>query len=220
MKLPRTQAAVAILAVLVIFGILTLAFWNFVRDTIVIPIYYLFWEGGLIINSISQNAYLIILSGIILLIALGSLRNIQWEGSEALPDAQLKRVPTRLQFWARVCGNLQSSGFARDNLASEARKLILAILSYQEGIDPMQLEQMILASQYRVPDPVMFLFVHHRFNETSASEKSIRGIVQNLRYWLLRQPRPVDPSLEDQVEGILNFIENRLEISHDEYNPK
>jgi hypothetical protein len=76
MKLNRTTVGLVFVLVVLMFSILTLLYWDFVRDTVIIPVYYLLWVGSLILKSIPQGAYLAILIFISAIIGWNTLEAV------------------------------------------------------------------------------------------------------------------------------------------------
>ena len=209
MKTKRAWLGVALLATLMIFSVLTLVAWGFVRDVLVVPLTYLIWLGGLILNAIPQEVYLIGLIIIAGIIALNTLNRLQ---RKTLNPGFVKARPgdaSRYQFWFRLWTTAPTSEYPRLELARETRRLIISVLAYQEGLTPAEVEQKIVSGDLAVPVTIK-QFIHDRdFTFTLPPQR---------RFWQRFRPTadtPSDPLLNQSLEEILRFIENRLEIIHD-----
>ena len=75
-KINWVRVIIAVVTVAIIFSILTLLFWTFVRDTIVVPIYYVLWVIGLFLNSVPQGLFAGFLAIIGLVIAFNTLTSL------------------------------------------------------------------------------------------------------------------------------------------------
>src|SRR5437763_5437092 len=134
MRIDRRRFGLAILLVVLVFLILTGFFWNFVRDTIAVPIYYLIWISDLTLKSVPQSIFLGLL--VVLCVLIGSSALLAIKVNEDIERAEPKPVQSqaRYHFWRNVCVQLESSAYAREKFTGESRKLILSILVYQEGV--------------------------------------------------------------------------------------
>src|SRR4051812_1213802 len=94
-KINKVRVLVAVLVVAFIFSILTLLFWTFVRDTIVIPVYYLVWVSGLLINSVPQGLFAGLLALIGLVIAFNTLNSLPRRSTALAPAKAPTQVDTR-----------------------------------------------------------------------------------------------------------------------------
>lgn len=57
MAVDKARIGLVFILLVLLFSILALVYWDFVRDTIIIPIYYIIWVIGLILKSIPQGVY-------------------------------------------------------------------------------------------------------------------------------------------------------------------
>jgi hypothetical protein len=217
----KVKLGLAFVATALIFVVLASIFWEFMRDTIVMPVYYLIWLGDLILKSISQEAYLVFLVLISLLIGNNTLKHIR-ESRTITQNAQRQRAidSARYVFWRRLCDHLAAGPFSRERFASEARRLVLAILAYQEGLDDSQAEALVVEGALNVPDAVKNLIRHKGIQPSIQTSSAMHSVVFRLRRLLFRAEPPPDPQIDQQVEEIVGFIERRLEIAHAENRPE
>jgi hypothetical protein len=209
MKINRRNLALALILVFSIFGVLALFYWDFVRDTIAIPIYYMFWVGDLILRSISHGVYLAVL----VLLGLGL-------GINALLGTRAKRVVTeheqsqhqmtRYQHWRTLCSGLSVGWFSRGMFALESRRLLLAILAYQEGLDVAEVETRVKAGTLPVPPLIAHLIQHKGFDKP---EQAV-SLVHRLREVFRGTGPRKDLYAERQAAEVISFIEHLLEIDH------
>lgn len=209
MKTKRAWLGVAVLSTLLIFSVLTLVAWDFVRETIVVPLTYLIWLGGLILNSIPQEVYLIGLIIAAAAIALNTLNRLRRKPASTRLTGPRAGDASRYRLWLRLWATAPHSEYTRVELARETRQLIVSVLAYQEGLTPPEVERKIVSGALPVPAAVSQLF----------RERDLLSTPQPApRFWqrfTLKADRQPDPLLNQSLEEILQFIENRLEIIHD-----
>lgn len=215
-KLNRGQLGRALFAIALIFGVLTLAFWDFVREAIVIPLYYLFWYGGLVLNSIPQAVYLFLLVVVVIVIGLNTLSrlaSISVNAYRARPA--VFEDQSRYQVWLRLCAWAPSSEFSRSNLAREIRNLLLAIRAYQDGTGIAEAEQHFLNDAGALPISVGRLIVEKELTYDPLPPQRLGWLRYRVQQ-LLRRPESADaPVSAPALEDIVHYIESQLEIARD-----
>jgi hypothetical protein len=210
----KTKFILAVVATIGVFAILTLIFWEFMRDTIVLPVYYLIWVGDLTLKSVSQEVYLAILMLISLVIGSSALQNLPSREMIQHQRQTYSMDSARYFFWRRLYDSLTANYFSRNHFALEARKLILAILAYQEDVDVASAEDMVIDGRLRVPEAVSALIRQRKLQDSGQTLSTINTFTFRLRRLLFKAELPADPQLDRQVREIVEFIEQRLEITH------
>ncbi len=211
MPLDRTRILLAFAICVVLFSAATLLFWGFVRNTILVPVYYVIWVIGLLLNSIPQGAYLAL---IVLLSAITGWKAIQ--STRRTPH--IRRVVrnqaapgTRYRHWNRLCDHAHGGPSSRDWFIAEARKLILSVLAYEHGIDSTQAEALVQDGSLDVPGTLRDMI----------QKKNIPGAplpsrLNALSIWLrrlrLREEVPSDPYVEQMIADLVDFLESHLVI--------
>jgi hypothetical protein len=215
----KVRMLLVVIVFLLIYSILMLTFWGFVRETIVMPIHHLIWVGGLITNSIPQEVYLALLAFISFSIALNAIKNAHIREPEVRSGTRVKEGISRYQFWVNLREHSFSSEFSRLKFARETRKLILAILSYQEGLDPVETEQKVVNNEIIVPGIIRNL-VQERQLAGTQQPGNWRLIEWIQRFRLFGRKKSAREILMDkQIEEIIHYIEGLLEINHDRNQP-
>jgi ABC-type multidrug transport system fused ATPase/permease subunit len=210
----KKKIGIVLVVVILLFSLLTLLYWSFVRDTFIVPIYYVIWVGDLALKSVPQQAYLAFLILISLFIGVNTLLSMRvrrfTRGVERIPTQN----ESRYNYWRKLCSNLYSSPFAQDTFAWEARKLILSIFAYQNGIESAQIEAMIRNDVLSVPEPIRKLIEEKKIQDFNPAPKPTENIVIRLQRWLF----PVEASqklpIDDAVTEIVAYIEYLLEVDH------
>jgi hypothetical protein len=210
MRVDRAKFGLAILLVVFVFLILTGFFWNFVRDTIAVPIYYLIWVSDLTLKSIPQSVFLGIL--VVLCVLIGSSALLAIRVNEDIESAEPKPVQSqaRYHFWRNLCVQLDSSAYSREKFTTESRKLILSILAYQEGIESAEAEALVSNGALGVPETIRNLILRQHiqlFDQVSRTEDN--SVLARLRRIF---GEAALPQVDRQVDEIIGFIEQLLEI--------
>ncbi len=210
MKIDRTRLVVAFLLVALVFSLLTLIFWNFVRDTIIVPIYYTLWIIGLLINSLPQEVYLAALILVSAFIGFNTLIKLRVRHDQ--PDTSYLRTPTetRYSYWKRLTTNLYLSRFSKNLFAADARKLILTILAHEYRLDTAEIEAMIHREQIPAPETVRRLIAQGEFQVAAPPPDQLSRI---LRFLSSSAPAR-EPQIDARMDEIIAFIEQHLEIMH------
>jgi len=211
MQSNKVRIGLASIIFILIFSVLTLAFWNFLRETIVIPIYYLIWLGGLILNSIPQEVFLAFLVMISLVIGINTLNKVQLRESRSKAEIKPQEEASRYRYWM----NFYAHSYSRPQFVHEVRKLILSILSYQEGFDPLETEQKILKDEIKVPVLVKKLVQKRELVVSQQPRKQLTDWRQWFRVFTRKKELTADSLMNQEIEEVINFIESQLEIHHD-----
>ncbi|MBN1312057.1 MAG: hypothetical protein JXB30_11620 [Anaerolineae bacterium] len=199
---------------LAIFAVLALVYRDFVREDIVIPVFYLLWIVVRIIRSVPQAGCLAgaVIAGIV--IALLGLYRL-WE-PEPRPTRRPAPTtsPSRYRFWLRRCRQMDSSAFFLDDMSSEMRRLLLSVLAYQEHRDTSEMERLIVRGAFDVPPAVRDLVTSRRLGDLAKLNKQ-KGVLARLweRLWRgsASSQLPAENAAEQQLEQVVAYLEERLE---------
>ena len=219
----RLRWIISAAAVFVVFAILAIFFWDFLSRVIVLPIYNFFILARYGINSVPQGVFLIlfVVAGIVIAIrststAFREQRSDTREGVDDGVSEYAVDTTSRYHFWRLETGTLYRSDFARMDFARSARRLILEVLAHQEHRRWDEVEQMVLRNQLKLP-PLIDELIRERMLRTSYAEhgKIVQVYSQIARTIGLLKDE-TDPVLDEHVNAIIEFIEQRLEILHHE----
>ncbi|MEE4195086.1 MAG: hypothetical protein V2J07_07800 [Anaerolineae bacterium] len=208
-----------VLVTLVVLGLLVVFFWDFVSTNVIMPIY----TAAIIIvygvNSVQQSIYLfflILIAGAIAVIFLGSTfsraRMPEYRGY-----AQYSiEIDNPYAFWQMQCRNLARNAFANEEFARVSRKLLIDLLAYQEHRDAEEIEMMVIHHEMALPPAVQYVIENRKLN-ASAQEPNWfqRQWYRLLRIFHLDTHTPTPESVRE-VEAIITFLEQRLEISQND----
>jgi hypothetical protein len=212
LKIDKVRIGIAVLVVALIFSILTLVFWGFVRDTIIIPVYYFLWISGLVLNSIPQAIFAVLLAIIGTLIGASTLRNLPRATDVSTAPPPAAQIETRYQHWRRLADNLTVSRFSRNLFMNDARRLILSILAYEYSLDTAEVSAAIKAGTLDLPVNIQPLFQRIEQEEAAPARRG-ENLLRRLRQLLRRNERP-SQAVDPLVAEVMGFIDQHLETTH------
>jgi len=213
MKLNKVRVSLIFIAVLYIISLVFVVFWDVIRDQIIIPIYYLVWIVGLLLKSISQKVYLALLVLGCVIIGVNNLIKIRVKGGKKPAEHISYAGNSRYRFWSRLLSYSMTSEFFRWDFVLEARRLILSIFAFQEGLDTSQVEQGIANHSISVPIIVKQLVNQRELPIDAPPKNWVDTWVTQIRNWLNIPETQPDPKISGKIEEIIDFIEERLEIT-------
>ena len=179
MKLNKVRIGIALLVVALIFSLLTLLFWGFVRDTIIIPVYYTLWIGGLVLNSIPQAIFAALLAIIGTFIGFNTLRNLPRQVDVSAAPRTVPQSETRYLHWRRLADNLAVSRFSRNLFVNDSRRLILSILAYEYSLDTAEVSAAIKAGTLDLPANIQSLFQKIELEDSPRVQRGGRSVPVN-----------------------------------------
>ncbi|MBN1429910.1 MAG: hypothetical protein JXB07_16190 [Anaerolineae bacterium] len=203
---------------LIIFAVLALVYRDVVRQSIVIPIYYLLWIIFQAFLGIPQTGCLAIFALMGLGVAIMGVRSIR----EPRPAKREPIIPitsqSRYRFWLKRCQQLDRSMFFLDDTASELRRFLLNVLAYQEHRDTLEMESLIAEGTFDVPPAVRDLVAERLLGHSP--ERNTRSTFFS-RFWerLFSRRKPsTGGEVNRQLEQIISYLEERLEVHCDQDN--
>jgi hypothetical protein len=214
MTVDRAKIILVFVALVLFFSILTLVFWGFIRDIVIIPIYYFLWEMGLLLKSVPEGIYFALLVLVSLIIGFNTVVSVRAERHTRRLERQQPESITRYLHWRILCANMDANPFTRDRFAWEARKLILSIFAYEQGIDIAEAEMLVRRGDVDMPDVIRNLITEKKFPVTGLRIRRIARPIVWLRWLFFRIEADNDPQLDALVGEITSFVEHRLEIYH------
>lgn len=189
MKSNKLRIGLVLLLFALAFSALTLIFWNFARDAIVTPIYYLLWLGSLVLNGISQGVYLAFLLLVCVALSLNILERVRSKKSRGNIERTLSYADTRYLHWRNLCANLSASDFSRNRFISDIRQLILALLANEYDMSGTEVETLIIDGKLAVPKLIRNLIEKKEID--FADDQSSPSLFNTMNYGLrLRKPAP------------------------------
>ena len=220
----NTRLLISSLAAMIIFGVFAIFFWDLLRENIVLPLYrfWILFRYG--VNSVSQVLilFLALAGGVILVIRALDITFkqdvVEKQNGFGGLDFYAGDYSSRYRFWRMVTTPLYHSQFARNDFMRNSRRIILELIAHQQHRSWEEVETMVMQNQIQLP-PLIDELVRERtlrctFRQKTALQEYFEGIARRLG---LIHDLP-DPILDEHINAILQFIEERLEITHDESN--
>jgi K+-sensing histidine kinase KdpD len=216
----KAKIILVFVLLVLLFSVLTLIFWDFIRDVIIVPIYYFLWEISLVLKSIPEGIYLALLVFLSVIIGFNTLASLRVERQTKRLERERSESDTRYLHWKSLCANMDVNPFTRDRFAWEARKLILSIFAYEQGIDIADAEMLVQNGNVDVPDTIRNLITEKRMPAAGLHVNRIARAMVWLRRLFFKIEAENDPQIDALVGEIISFIEQRLEINHAGNQPK
>lgn len=192
--------------VLLLAGLLALAFRDFVREAIVLPIAYAAWVVSLLLESLPQIIPWMIFLAIGLVIALGSLIARPKPARAAGGGAPHPRGP--VEALARQIDLAAQGYYFRWHLARRLRNLAVDTIAYRRRSTPEQVKQQLDAGTLSLPPAIRaYLEAELAFGPVSRFAD------------LLRRVRPGAPAFASPLDldpaEVVRFLEAQVEVQRD-----
>jgi hypothetical protein len=201
----------ALLLALMALGmlLLVLSARGLIRQMIIIPALYLLWLADLLIQSTPQWLFWAVLVLTALPILLKSLGT--GERREARPRALAGGQPRRerVAFWAIQLRLAQRGAYSSARFVEALKRLTLEVLAYREQVSPLQAQQQLETGELDVPrEIVTYLERGARWTPERAGWRA------RLAARLAALFSPARPASDLELENVVRFLEDCLEIKH------
>jgi hypothetical protein len=182
---------------------------DFVRQSILVPVYYFIWLGGLYLRSFDQA----LLWGILLVIGLILALNLILKGRRHYQVGELEEITPnrfgRVAHWQTYIKMMQNSYYSENLLADELKRLLLSILAHQYRRTPTEVEEKIQNSEIQLPaDIYQFLFDRTPFEVTNS------GHFAFFTGWFKRIFKPETPHLlaerQQKLQRVIHYLEDQV----------
>lgn len=190
----------AIIAILLIVGLLAFLIQDFVRELLLYPLFYLYWALRLVYEGIPGAIWWGIIIALLVLLALNSLSRREKRGRAALNPAA--HSLSRPQTWMRQIDKTRHGDYFKWQLAREISQLALESLANQERLTLDQARESLAAGRLGLPAPIQ---AYLSAGALSNSYGYYTQIEANLRVPGTHSPLDLDP------EAIVSFLESKLE---------
>jgi len=215
----KTRLLLAFTALVLVFSALTLIFWDFMRDTILMPVYYVVWVFGLLVNSVPQGAFLTVLVLVSIFVGMKTLSAMRDEQRIRRVYQNQPAPGTRYLHWRTLCLLAYGNWFSKGRLSYEARKLVLSVIAYEQGVGIADAEVLVRSGAIPLPAALAEV-VHTRYVPDTPLSSRFTGILAKLRYTLSRSEPPRDPQVERLINELIQFLETRMEMTHAGNSPE
>lgn len=187
--------------------LLMLGLRNFVRDALALPLSYILWLAGLIFDSIPQIWCWTGLLAAVLVIAMRSLDRERRPPAATPP--QSTRVPLgRITVWTERITMLLRGKYSRHRFGYFIGKLILDVLSHEERLSLRDIERRLERGELELPPAVRdYLFSRLKPGVIGAPPSLLVRLKR-----LLGLEKPLTVELNAELESIIKFLEDQLEV--------
>jgi hypothetical protein len=217
MKIDRLKILIAagVLILVLALAALLLIPGDFLRDSIVYPIYYAFWSVKILLESLDQTVCwgVLIVAGFIAAIAsLGLLLRPVKTVDEELPPAKDR---SRFRFWLVKCLKMDVNEMYRDDLTYSLWRLLRDVLIYQENSDWKEIMRRAYAGQLDIPHELVAFLSNRRLVEPSPRKR----FFERVRVFFLPADQTLNldaaSEMQKRTEAVIQYLEERLELNHD-----
>lgn len=212
----------AIAGTMLVVGVLVVIFWEFVSENIVLPIYSMLILINYALGSVPQLLYLVLVLVVFAGVAVYRLF-VTFQKQKESAFVSEKRyggsMTSRYDSWKRITDNLNRSHFAHEELMRSSRKFILDLLANQQHCDVNEIEHMVLTGELALPANIRALLLDRRFKSSLPRRSPFKELFYRIGRIFNREDYTffaATAAIEAEVDAVLTFIEQRLEISYDE----
>jgi hypothetical protein len=187
--------------------LLTLGLRNFVRDVLALPLTYIFWIVGVILETIPQIWIWTGLVVIALTLAMGSL-NREHRPLPASPGRSSHPARGRIDVWAERITLLLRGKYSRHRFGYFIGKLVLDVLSHEERLSFKDVERRLEQGETDVP-PIVRDYLSSRLRPTHTEARP--NFLTRLKR-LFGLEKPLSTRLNAELETLVKFLEDQLEV--------
>jgi hypothetical protein len=204
------------LGLLVITLILTWVLLDFTRRLVVVPVSYVSWLAKNIISSTHQVFFWVALLLLVGVLIGKSFRGRYIPPSEASPPESRTPKNSRLSFWLIQLYYRDETSQGR--FADFLDRLVLDILTYAYRLPVRSIEQRLKTGEIEIPPSVVDFFQKRQSHDRNqnAIQKIWRQLILYFRELFPQKTASNPDAARDvELESILSYIEEQLEIHHD-----
>jgi hypothetical protein len=204
-----------------VFVLILLQFRDVIYERFVVRLAEILWYAGIVLNSVSQELYWIVLLVIVLVTAFGTAVGLFLRAEADVPQSPPAgvRPVSRARHWTELIYVRAPIQYTRELMNNEVRGLLLNHLGFGEDVDRSKIEEMIQSGELDLPAEVV-PYLSKRRHEWTRREKKRTGL-RGYLFWLeerlnkrrdIKMKRePIDP----QLESVVSYLESQLEVSDD-----
>lgn len=210
--------ALFIALVLILVAIFSFGFREFVREFIVIPIAYMIWWIGLLVKSTPQVLFWAVILFLAAFITLRSLKPGPQPESPVSEEGYGSVRRERVSFWMIQLYH-GSKKYYLGRFMGFLYRLILDVLAFEGRATFSVIEKRLEQGEVEVPEEVKAFIVAGRMPESPRYPGSFRRFI-----WRFLHPPKQEAeesslvqitSSEENLEKVLTFLEDQLEVTHD-----
>lgn len=178
---------------------------------LVVPILYFLWVLRLLLDGIPQPFFWAVAVFLFIRIVYPSLFSARRPiHASQIPEGGLPEG--RVTFWLRRLTLARTGRYSKWGMARNMAKLATDVLSYQGKLTPGEVRERLQRGEYELsPEAAIYL-------QSGMSAQPPATQTWWARFWRrlgLRREPDVKPTLSVDLEQLLRFLENEMEVVHD-----
>jgi hypothetical protein len=193
--------------ILLLTLLLLIIFREAVREIVVEPLWDTIVAVQIFLGYIPQGLFWSLFLLAALYLAARSLAGRELPTRTRETEAQ---HPGQVGMWTRRIHLLAKGDYSRWYFLQYIEKLVVNVLADQKRLTRREIRQRLKAKELDVPPEVQDCI-----QAEMASSSSRRFSEAILRFWQRIKPRSQKPSLDSDLENIVQFLEHQLEVTHD-----
>lgn len=205
----------------VVFLVILLQFRSIIYERLVVRLAEIGWYAGLVVNSISQEVYFVVLLVIVLVTCFGIVLGLYLRASaigEQKRATELTPV-SRARHWTELIYVRAPIQYTRELMHNEVRRLLLVHLGFEDVVDREIIDAMIESGEIKVPREIAPFLSKRRHEWERPHKKPTRW--QAFRRWIdERTGKDSDRNvrrepIDAQLEHVAAYLESQLEAPDD-----
>lgn len=203
--------ALAILLLALIALVLMFLVRGLAMKLLVLPILYILWLLRFLLEGIPQPFFWFLAIFFFIRIVYPSL----FAAKRIIHPPQLPEggpPEGRVTFWLRRLTLAGTGRYSKWGMARNMAKLATDVLSYEEKIMPGEVRERLQSGQYDLSPEIATYLRSGMSAQPPTSQSWWSRILSGLG---IRQERDVQPTLNVDMEQLLIFLENKMEVVHD-----
>ncbi len=201
-------------ALLPVAVVLAIVLRDMAYQVIVVPILFILWLANFLLDSIPQMFFWLLLWLFLLRIAVKSLVDLRRVVHASQPGEHGGQAPGRVHLWQERLALARRGNYSRWGIARHMLTLFSDIVASSESSLPVAVRERVRAGTYPAPPEVAAYFQAAMSPQMSYSPSFFKRLVQRFAW---RKTAPESPALNLDVERVVEFLEDQLEVPHENH---
>ena len=212
--LPKLKRVLPLLAILLALALpLMFLLEDFMRDAIVLPLAYLGWLIGVILDALPQALFLTVIVAMGIYIALRSLSRER--PSESVREVQSHRSEGAVALWLKRLERVSEGAYSRERLNYYLGQLLTRTIAHEQHMAPKDVLRAVDIGELTLPAEIqIYIDLAYRRGYPTLPKWYRRLGTFILRALTRQTAREATPrELERQIEPALDYIQHQLRIA-------
>jgi len=230
---PR-RIIIALILILLVSSVVLFWLRDVVREVVVLPLSYLFFVAGILIDSTPQLFFWLAVLLIAFWIAYRSIsskrRAVPPLGMPIKNDLdRLGQFSGRVSFWTTKVAQMRryNSSYYQSTFHQSLSRLVTDLMAHRYRLSQFQVEERLRSGLLEVPPDVRdyILASMGRFEPDTRSflARLLQQVTDRIKNWfyerfgqaLFKKDDALESQTEAQIERVIQYMEEELELSHD-----